>query len=43
MIERLKDGTFSALVLDAPVLEHAVGTSDECDLFLVGDAFEVRA
>jgi hypothetical protein len=40
MIAALQNGTYTALILDAPVLEHIVGTNDACDLFLVGTAFE---
>lgn len=40
MVDALKNGKYSALILDAPVLEHTVGTNEECDLFLVGDMFE---
>lgn len=40
MVDALKNGQYSALILDAPVLEHTVGTNEECDLFLVGDMFE---
>lgn len=40
MLAGLKDGTYAALVLDAPVVEYVVGTNDACTLFVVGDAFE---
>lgn len=40
MLEGLKSGAYSALVLDAPVLEYVAGTNEACDLFLVGDVFE---
>jgi hypothetical protein len=40
MVDALKNGKYSALILDAPVLEHLVGTNEECDLFLVGEMFE---
>jgi hypothetical protein len=40
MIAHLRSGVYSALVLDAPILEYTAGTNEECDLFLVGEVFE---
>eukprot|EP00879_Flechtneria_rotunda_P019430 GHRR01020408.1.p1 GENE.GHRR01020408.1~~GHRR01020408.1.p1 ORF type:complete len:473 (+),score=113.43 GHRR01020408.1:178-1419(+) len=40
MIEALRAGEYDALVLDTPVLEHAMGTDVHCNLFVVGDPFE---
>lgn len=40
MVQDLRAGKYSALVLDAPVLEYISGTNEHCDLFLVGDVFE---
>ncbi len=40
MLTSLRQGTYSALVLDAPILEYTAGTNEDCDLFLVGEVFE---
>lgn len=41
MVAGLRDGTYTALIMDAHVLEFTVGTNEACDLFLVGgDVFE---
>jgi len=40
MLKGLKSGAYTALVLDAPVLDYVAGTNEACDLFLVGDVFE---
>jgi hypothetical protein len=40
MVDDLRDQKYTALILDAPVLEYVTGTNEECDLFTVGDVFE---
>lgn len=40
MVASLRDGTYTALVLDTPVLEYVTSQNAECDLFLVGNTFE---
>lgn len=40
MIKSLRDEKYSALILDAPVLEYVTSHNAECDLFLVGEVFE---
>lgn len=39
MIADLRAKKYDALVLDSPVLEYAVGTNADCDLFTVGEPF----
>jgi len=40
-IQNLRNGTYKALVLDAPVTAYLVATmNDQCDLFAVGEPFE---
>jgi hypothetical protein len=40
MVASLRDGSYTALILDSPVLEYITGQNEACDLFLVGDTFE---
>jgi ABC-type amino acid transport substrate-binding protein len=40
MLAALRDGSYAALVLDAPVLEYISSHNEACDLFLVGEVFE---
>lgn len=41
MLQGLRNGTYQALVLDEPVVKWIAGTNQECDLFTVGDTFEI--
>ena len=40
MLAALRKERYSALVLDAHVLEYVTGHNEDCDLFLVGETFE---
>lgn len=40
MVKALRNGTYKALILDAPVLQYIAGSNHDCDLFTVGDVFE---
>jgi hypothetical protein len=40
MVDDLRAKQYTALILDAPVLEYVTGTNEECDLFTIGDVFE---
>ena len=40
MLDNLREGTYKALVLDAPVIDYTVATNAQCDLYSVGDSFE---
>lgn len=35
----LRAHSYSALIVDAPVLEYVTGKIEDCDLFLVGETF----
>jgi len=39
MVAGLRDHSYSALILDEPVLEYLTGQNEDCDLFLVGETF----
>lgn len=40
MVDGLRAQKYTALILDAPVLEYVTGTNEACDLFTIGEVFE---